>query len=85
MAIPSKSSRKIVVENEIYKWIISVGDKSLVFVAEHDEYKGRRLEVHIKDFNTKSVTPKDAATFIIEAIEKGWNPKEKGSPFVVSK
>lgn len=58
MTIPSKKSGKIVVGEETYKWIISVRDKALIFMAEHDKYKGRRLEVHMKDSNTKSVTPK---------------------------
>ncbi|WP_144028788.1 hypothetical protein [Paenibacillus tyrfis] len=93
----SKGSRKIVVGNEPYRWIISAASKGyLVLIAEHQEEKGRRLHVHIKSdindywvefpyvdgLNLKIVTPKEVATIISQAIEQGWNPREKGPPMV---
>lgn len=84
MSIPNKNSRKIVVANEKYRWIISLRGKYIIFIAEHEEFKGRRVEFHIYSKN-KIVTPKDVADYILEAIDKGWNPKEKGSPLIFNK
>ncbi|WP_248484070.1 hypothetical protein [Tepidibacter aestuarii] len=94
MAIPNKNSRKIVVGNETYRWTISPNNDYIVFIAEQEESKGRRLEVYIysdinkfwvsfpdiKDLNLKIIKPKNAELIISQAINKGWNPKEKGSP-----
>ena len=81
MAIPNKNSRKIFVADETYRWIISPDDGFIVFVVEHENVKGRRLEVNIHS-NSKIINPKDAELIIYRAIEKGWNPKEKGSPLI---
>jgi hypothetical protein len=96
MAIPNKNSRKIVVGNETYKWIISPKDKYIILVAEHKEFKGRRIEVYIRsdiknyhinnpnieDLNIKIIKPKDVELIIIQAIEQGWNAEEKGPPII---
>ena len=96
VTIPNKNSRKIVVGNETYRWTISPDSGFIVFVAEHVEVKGRRIEVYIdsyindfwvnfpdvKDLNLKIIKPKNAESIISQAINKGWNPKEKGSPII---
>lgn len=96
MAIPNKNSRKIVVGNKTYKWIVSPKDKYIILVAEQKEFKGRRIEVYIRsdiknyhinspnieDLNIKIIKPKDVELIIIQAIEQGWNSEEKGSPII---
>ncbi|MDS0526561.1 hypothetical protein NNC19_12790 [Clostridium sp. SHJSY1] len=96
MTIPNKNSRKIVIGNKTYRWTISPDDGYIVFVAEQDDFKGRRLEVYIdsdinklwrsfpcvKELNLKIIKPKDAEVIISQAINKGWNPEEKGSPII---
>ena len=96
VAIPNKNSRKIVVASETYRWTVSPDDGYIVFVAEQEGFKGRRLQVYIdsdinkfwanfpgvKELNLKVIKTKDAESIISQAIEKGWNPKEKGSPII---
>lgn len=96
MAIPNRSSRKIVVGNKTYRWIISHKDEYIVLVVEQEESKGRRIEVfissdidkfwvefpNVKDLNLKIIKPKDVESIISQAINEGWNPKEKGSPII---
>ena len=96
MTRPNKNSRKIGVENETYRGTISPDDGYIVFVAEQSEYKGRRIEVYINSFindiwvnfpnmknlKLKIIKPKNAESIISQAIDKGWNPKEKGSPII---
>ena len=62
------------------------------FVAEGFENNGRKIEVLVKsdinrlwtecpnvsDLNLQVIMPKDAASFILKALEDGWNPEEKG-------
>lgn len=96
MAIPNRNSRKIVVGNETYRWIVSPKDECIVLVAEHEEFKARRIEVFIhsdihkfwgefpnfEELNLKIIKPKDVESIISQAIKEGWNPKEKGSPII---
>ena len=96
VAIPNKNSRKIVVGNETYRWVISPNDGYIVFIAEQAEFEGRRVEVYmrsdinelwvdspsIQDLYLKIIKPKNAESIISQAIKKGWNPKEKGTPII---
>lgn len=97
VSLRNKGSRKIVVGNEPYRWVISAASKGhLVLIAEHRQEKGQRLHVHIESdindywvefpytdsLNLKIVTPKEVAMIISQATEQGWNPKDKGPPMV---
>lgn len=97
VTLRNKGSRKIVVGNEPYRWIISAASKGhIALIAEHGQEKGQKLHVHIESdindywvrfpyvdgLNLKIVTPKEVATMISQAIEQGWNPKENGPPMV---
>lgn len=100
MTLSKKSSRRIVVNEENYRWTISPSSNYIVLIAEYEEVKGRRLEVKIQtdidsfwinfpkvsDLNLKIVYPKEVAIIISTAIKQGWDPHEKGSPvkFVLS-
>ncbi|SCW63024.1 hypothetical protein SAMN04487970_10225 [Paenibacillus tianmuensis] len=97
MTLRNKGSRKIVVGNDPYRWVISTASKGyIVLMAEHKQEKGRKLRIYIESdindywveypytdsLNLKVVTPKEVATIISQAIEQGWNPKEKGPPMI---
>lgn len=96
MTINKKDGRKITVNAEPYIWTLSPDSGFIVMVAEHAFVRGSRLEVYIQSdidsvwvnfphtehLNQKIVRPKDAAHFITQAIELGWNPVEKGAPAV---
>ncbi|NOU95606.1 hypothetical protein GC093_20575 [Paenibacillus sp. LMG 31456] len=96
MTLSKKGSRKIIVNDEEFRWIISPSKDFISLIAEHGHEKGRRIEVYIKsdinrlwvefphidDQNLKVITPKDTSFIISEAIKQGWNPKEKGKPMV---
>jgi hypothetical protein len=96
MTINKKSSRKIVVNDEYFVWTVSPGSGYIILIAELETYKGRRLEVYIasdidnlwvnfpntEHLNLKIIRPKDVEYFIRQALEQGWNPKEKGEPIV---
>lgn len=96
MTLSRKKSRKIVVGNENFRWVISPDGGYIVFVAEHYEFNGRKIQVYINsdidqfwvDFpncegmDLKIIKPKDAESIISQAITYGWNPKEKGTSIV---
>lgn len=95
MTLSKKGSRKIVVGDEEYRWTISATTRGrIVLIVEHGKEKGKRIEVqiqsdinefwdefpHVHDLKLKVVKPKEVAIIIIEAIEQGWRPREKGVP-----
>ncbi|MGO4543060.1 hypothetical protein [Paenibacillus sp. 2TAB19] len=96
MTINKKSSRTIIVKSETFRWSISPDSGYIVFVAEHNDFKGKRIEVYISsevnsywenfpnvnEMNVKVIKPKDAENIINQALDKGWDPKEKGKPIV---
>lgn len=93
MTMNKKSSRKITVRNEVYKYVISPSSKGLlVFTAEHEEDKGQKLRVYIEseinefwvdfpyvtDLNLKVIKQSEVSMIIAEAIAQGWTPRSKG-------
>jgi len=94
--LSTHKSRPIKVRDCNYRWAISPGNGYVVFVAESADDPASKIEVYVEteinqmwlEFphndgqNLKVVTPKDAASIISQAIDKGWNPTEKGKPLV---
>ena len=94
--LSKKKSRPIVVEDTRFRWAISPDSGYVVFVAEREDIKGRKIEVYIDTdinnfwvefpnidkLNLKVIKPKDAANIISQAIHLGWKPNEKGAPLV---
>ncbi|MEP0266500.1 hypothetical protein [Dokdonia sp.] len=99
MAIPKKGSRKISVDNVVYRWMIRRKYKSaddLLMVAIEKEEHGKTILYVITDFlrpdgafqkiGTVSqgiITPKDIENYIRTALLKGWKPENNGSEFVL--
>ena len=96
MALNQKNSRPITIDGEKFRWLVSPVKDHIVFVAEKEGIKGRKIEIHIdseinefwlrfpnvEGMNLKVIKPKDASFLIESALELGWNPEEKGSPLV---
>ncbi|MBD0380977.1 hypothetical protein [Paenibacillus sedimenti] len=94
MTISKKGSRKIVVGQEAYRWVITPSAKGiLTLTLQHDEFKGQLIRVkvesdineywvefpNVESLNNKVVTPAEVASIITEAIRLGWKPLEKGN------
>src|SRR4051812_24303387 len=76
MAIAKKGSRKIVVEGEIYRWVVSPDDEpGLGIVVEKDKINGQRLAVWVEHGNT--ITPALVKKVILYALTEGWSPSER--------
>ncbi len=92
MAIRQKNSRLINCNGIKFRWTVSPKSHFINFVAECVDGKGRKIEVlvesdinrfwtefpYVDDLNLQVIMPKDAASFILKALEDGWNPEEKG-------
>lgn len=93
MAIRKKNTRLIKCAGKKFRWTISPSSHLVKFIAESEENSGRKIEVcvqsdinrfwvefpYVSGLNMKVVKPKDAASFILQALNNGWNPEEKGS------
>lgn len=94
MAISKKNSRLINCDGREFRWTISPALDYIKFIAESAELSGRKIEVtinsdinrlwlefpKISNLNLRVVKPNDAASFILQALNDGWKPEEKGSP-----
>jgi len=96
MSISKKNSRLINCNGRKFRWTISPAKDSIKFIAEGEQNNGRKIEVTIQsdinrfrlevpnvlDLNLKVIKPKDAASFIQQALSDGWNPEEKGNTII---
>ncbi|KYG85479.1 hypothetical protein AWW67_15225 [Roseivirga seohaensis] len=96
MTLSKKHSRAIVIDDCRFKWLVSPNDGHNVFVAEKEDIKGQKIEVHfntdinsfwvefpnVVNLNLKVLKPKDAESIIRQALNDGWNPERKGTPMV---
>jgi len=94
MTISKRNSRRIIINDEYFRWAISPGSGYLVLVVEHETIKGQKIEVYInsdinnlwvnfpliENMNLRLVKPSAVRKMIIEAIYMGWNYKEPGKP-----
>ncbi|WP_207431433.1 hypothetical protein [Sabulibacter ruber] len=93
MAIRKKNTRLIECAEKKFQWTISPASHFVRFIAVSEENSGSKIEVcvqsdinrlwiefpYVSDLNLKVIKPKDAASFILQALSDGWNPEEKGS------
>jgi len=94
MSLSKKNSRTIRVGDADFRWTISPKNNQIIFVAESNDTKGRKIEVkidsdidkywlefpNVKDLNLKVIKPKDAENIITQALKTGWAPSDKGAP-----
>lgn len=78
MAIPRKGARKIVVSGVCLRWLIaSSSPPDLTVVAEHFESPASRAMLHVP-YGIR-VTPGLVASILQTALDKGWDPAQRGS------
>ena len=101
MTLPRKGSRKIVVDERGYRWVIrmkpaageATGEANLRAIVELDEAPASVLLI---DFSCPraggrsnnefvEVGPRHIAKAIREAIADGWRPAEAGANFEISR
>jgi hypothetical protein len=95
MTISKKGSRKITVNLEAFRWVISPSSKGIIILTvQHEEVSGQIIRVyiesdindfwfefpHVESLNNKVITPVEVSTIIAEAIVKGWDPRKRGTP-----
>jgi hypothetical protein len=98
MSIPKKGTRKIILDGEPFIWLIrkqatytQENCGNLHVAVEHAEAPGSVLVIitdrpHPQCWGTnevKPVTPSDAARWIRQAVQLGWQPQLPGIPFEV--
>lgn len=84
MTIPRKGSRTVVVDGVVYRWTPSpmrgYEPPMLALVAHEDTLPANStLEVQTWERHCSILTPNIVESFIRGAIERGWNPKSKGT------
>ncbi|MBE7678908.1 MULTISPECIES: hypothetical protein [Paenibacillus] len=82
MTLSKKRSRRILINEETFRWGISPDSGYMVFVAEHEFIQGRKLEVYVDNMTMKIIQPRHVRRFIVQAIEAGWEYKLAGKPTV---
>lgn len=89
MTLSRKKSRLIVVDENQYRWVISPDSGYVVYVAEKEGFKGRKIEVYIDSeintywekfpnvdtINMRIIKPKDSELIIRQALQLGWKPE----------
>ena len=81
MAIARKSTRRLVVDAEVYRWTVSPDDEpGVALVAEHYDEPAQRLVAWFE--HGVPITPKVAAECIRRARSSGWNPAARGPDFI---
>jgi hypothetical protein len=79
MGIAKKGTRRIVVEGETYRWVVSPDDEpGLGIVIEKDNFHGQRLVAWVEHDNI--ISPGLVKKVILLALEEGWwSPMERKS------
>ncbi|MBE9013108.1 hypothetical protein IQ250_23185 [Pseudanabaenaceae cyanobacterium LEGE 13415] len=109
MAIPKKGTRKILIEEEPFIWLVrrqgtncqlDYPEGCLHVAVEHSQEPGSTLVIitdrlhpkgyslvqswHLERSDTVTpVTPSDIASWVQQALQMGWQPKQSGQPFIV--
>ncbi|MCP4106441.1 MAG: hypothetical protein GY749_13065 [Desulfobacteraceae bacterium] len=92
--LSKKRSRKINIDNEIYRWSIAPDGQWVTLVVQDENSNGQRLEIIIDtdinrmwiefpntdNLNLRVIKPALVAELIRKAIKIGWKPKYSGSP-----
>ncbi len=104
MALPSKKSRPISVNDIAFRYIISLGKNTptkfkLNVTIQEATGVGKILKIQglvTRDFwldfpyeiksseNYPKLTPKHISVFIQQAFKQGWEPSQKGPPFILN-
>lgn len=81
MAIAKKGTRSIRVDDVEYRWVVQPDDEpGLGIVVECTENPGQRIIIWVDHGNI--ISPWLVRKAILYALEKGWQPKQKGKELV---
>lgn len=85
MSLPRSDSRRITVENERLRWVVSPDSGFMVLVAEAEHGQGQRLEATVTYGETEGapqlqITPRRVQRVIELALQGGWQPGQPGLP-----
>ena len=100
MAIPSKGSRRILVEGASYRWSVrarptytqAIAQGPLSFAVELEDSGRTTLVVTVNALRPDSwlgstsavITPAVVERAIRQALSQGWHPTQKGSPHALA-
>jgi hypothetical protein len=81
MGLRRKGTKKIVVENPSYRWVVVADDEpGMAMVVEHFDSPGQRLVSWVEHGVT--ISPKLVRSAILDGLEAGWNPLGRGADLV---
>ncbi len=85
MALSKKGSRKIVIDDEEYRWAFSADSGYFYIVVQSATGNGARLEAQSSsdwlDFGDAHISSGDVERLIRLAMKDGWCPLNNGPPF----
>ena len=86
MGIPKRGSRKVVIDNHQYRYVISGNDGHIDLIVESAETNGQRLIVNF-DYEPKGIgfsqshgnqiTPETVRKTILYSLRNNWTPCSK--------
>lgn len=93
MAMPNKGTRRIIIDGQTYRWLISPNDGHITVAVELAEEPGQRLEAYFRYHDryepvgagavrivrqARSIGPGTARAVIEAALRDGWEPARRG-------
>ncbi|MFK7786018.1 MAG: hypothetical protein AB8B56_12920 [Crocinitomicaceae bacterium] len=88
MGLPKKRSRKIVVDDICYRYIVTGNDDYIDLILEQEDVQGQRLTVSFRyhsimaktgpgTIQRNQITPVVVKRTIHYALDEGWTPNQK--------
>ena len=77
MALARKGSRTIVVEEVVYRWVVSE-DGYMELVVEHEATPGQRLVAQVGFVGGDPITPRVVRRAVMLGLQEGWSPTVGG-------
>lgn len=82
MGIAKKGTRRIVVDGENYRWVVSPDDEpGLGIVIEKEDHQGQRLVAWVE--HGTIISPGLVKRVILYALTLGWSPMERKSQMTI--
>ncbi len=82
MTLSKQKSRSIIVNDLEYRWLIKQsGDEpalDLEVFVQITETPGQIVATRIEHGTIRSISPKFVREFILHAVDRGWQPHQKG-------
>lgn len=89
MAFPKKKSRRIIVNNHQYRWMVNVDFYGVMLLIISEEYNGQKLFANFRHSingekscmydNPFIIEPELVKRTILFGLSKGYSPNQKGN------